>query len=222
MTKLFTGYSNSAMAFDPPPPSDACSELTTDNGTQSSSSAGSENYQVPQPHSPRSPYPPLIAPPPSLQCLTPTDAISPIDIGEPMMPLSIDPPPTSSPRSARIIRVEMEPTVIHSPAPSSSRHPTITPQPEGQRARGVFRRLRAPLPNVSGLFRGGRSRVNGSERSEAQPRRGLSLGWTFRRQNRGSRDSKTLFKVSNLHLKVCCGGRAETEPYLGSDRFSGF
>lgn len=211
MTRLFTDYSNSAMTFDSPPLSDVCPELTTDNGTRSSSSAGSENYQVPQSHSPRSPYPPLIAPPPSLHSLTPIDAISPIDIGEPIMPLSLDPPPTSSPRSARIIRVEMEPTVIHSPAQSPSRHRTITPQPEGERARGAFRRLKAPLPNVSGLCRGARSRANGSKRSEAQPRQGLWLGWNFRRRNRGSRDSKTLLKVSSLHLKVICVDRAETE-----------
>lgn len=195
------------MAVDSPPPAHACPELTPDNSTRTSSSLSSVNwnrnaphreedtsnsqehnnalhiynsgnYQASHSHSPTSAQ--LVPPPVSLRSLTPTDQISPIDIGSPFMQLSFDPQPPSSPRSARIISfVTEEPTVIHSSNPSSSQGATITPQSRGQRARGLFRRFRARLSKVSGWFRGAFSRANGGERSEAKPRRRLSLGLGF-------------------------------------------
>lgn len=216
------------MAFDSPPPLDACPELTPDNGTPTSSASGSvyrsrithhveedtgnnqihgnalyifdnvnhqtsssgnnavaEHNNVPAregqisgPHHPRSPYPATTVPPrPGPRSLVPTAAISPLEIGSPLLPLPFDPHP------ARVVRFVSEPTAIHSSTPSSSRCPTINSK-SGSPPRGVQGRcrwLRAALSNFSGWF-GRESRGNGNG-ARPKPRRRLSLAWFARRRN---------------------------------------
>lgn len=222
------------MAFNSPPPSDDCPELTPDNGTPTSSSSGSVNWNqitrhwaedagnrqqhnnplyifnndnhqaspsalstIPEhddtpapegqtsvsdctgsPHAapPEPPQSPLYGP-------TRIGPMSPLDIGSPLVPLESSLPPCSAPGSPRAIRFEIEPTAINSSPPSSSRHPTTTPQSgraqEGRGLHGGLRRLICRLPNFSSWF-------TREDSGEAQPRRRLSLRWFGRRRNGGS------------------------------------
>lgn len=132
---------NSAMNSDSPPPSDACPELTSDNGTPTSSTPGSVNgtgvnhqasrsrlNNTPEQNNvaarvpptggsryTRSPYPaPTALPSIELRGHERTEAIPFLSIGSPLVPLSRNP---WSPRlrSASAVRFASEPTVTPRP-----------------------------------------------------------------------------------------------------------
>lgn len=123
-------------------------------------------------HQLRSPNPAPTSPPcPSLPSQVRTEAISPIDIGPPLLPLSFDSHP------AAVVEFVGEPTETHSSNPSSSEHPTITSPSGGPSRKGHW--LMALLPNFSAWFgREARENENG-----ARPRPRLSLGWFARRRD---------------------------------------
>ncbi|KAG6365998.1 hypothetical protein INS49_000174 [Diaporthe citri] len=164
-----------------------------DNVNHQASSSGTNNVaehddvparerSTPGPQHLRCPHPaPTLPPRPRLRDRVPTEVISPVDIGSPMIPLS----PDSRPATA--VRFVGEPTAIHSSTPSPSRRPTSTiASPSGSSSRGGQGRwrLRDLLSDFKAWFRrGARGGGNGARPGR---RRGLSPGWFARRRNAGA------------------------------------
>lgn len=125
-------------------------------------------------HHLRSPHITPTSPPrPNLPSHVRTEAISPIDIGPPMLPLSFDLHP------AAIVGFVGEPTETHSFNPSSSQGPTITSPSGSPSGKGHW--LRALLSNFSAWF--GREAGEIGNGKQPRPRPSLSLGWFARRRD---------------------------------------
>ena len=127
---------------------------------------------------PRSPYPwRPVAPSVHLDGLTePLQSIPSIDIGSPVIPLPLE----SHPEPA--IEFVNVPTVVHTPASSSSER-SPTPYPGSSSRRGHrLSRLRDFALNIGAWVRG----TLQARRNEQQPWRRLARGWTARWRNGNS------------------------------------